>query len=145
MKSAGEMKVHHLFMKAIKEKIVFSNIKTSTKLLLGGYHAWLSASYIHRFLLFVDFCRGLNIMILPCYMHEDGDKLVLTNYLYMWNWRKTWIALHCRKKSKSTTLSLQSRTNSYHTGIGNSLWTNYVRQGYPHYLSRISPQFNDTL
>ena len=45
MKSAGEMKVHHLFI------------------------------------LFVDFCRGLNIMILPCYMHEDGDKLVLTNYL----------------------------------------------------------------
>ncbi|EEN82053.1 hypothetical protein POREN0001_1893 [Porphyromonas endodontalis ATCC 35406] len=29
------MKVHHLFMKAIKEKIVFSNIKTSAKLLLG--------------------------------------------------------------------------------------------------------------
>lgn len=38
MKSAGEMKVHHLFMKAIKEKIVFSNIKTSAKLLLGVYN-----------------------------------------------------------------------------------------------------------
>ena len=38
MKSAEEMKVHHLFMKAIKEKIVFSNIKTSTKILLGGYY-----------------------------------------------------------------------------------------------------------
>ena len=35
MKSAGEMIVHHPFMKAIKEKIVFSNIKTSAKLLLG--------------------------------------------------------------------------------------------------------------
>lgn len=158
MKSAGEMKVHHLFMKAIKEKIVFSNIKTSAKLLLGEDTTLDYQQVIFTAFFFLWTFAGVSI---SWFFHAICMRME-TNWFWPIISRcgieerlgLPFIAgksqrvqpCHYRVEQIHTTpvypiYNIQHEKNI----VGNGQWTNYVRQGYPHYLSRISPQFNETL